>query len=81
MLLVAIQARFTVTEDGEVATYTVSRAHINMWEGALFTRTAAVVQEVETERRTFRCWIMRKVASFGGVGAVVLQKVPTDGYL
>lgn len=81
MLLVTIQACFAITENGEVTTDPVSRTHVDVWERALFTRAAAFVQEVEAERCTLRRWIMRKIARFGGIGAVVLQKVPTDGYL
>jgi hypothetical protein len=58
MLFVTIDALLTITEDSEITTDTVASAYTDVWVRALFTGTATVVGEMDTERGTFGCRVV-----------------------
>lgn len=78
MLLVAVQASFTIPQHRKITAHPLSSTHVDVRERASLSCTPALVQEVQAKWRPFRRRVMRQVACFRRLCAVALQKVPAD---
>lgn len=81
VLLLAVQALFTVTQHGKVTTYTRPRREMHMRERAACTSTATVIAKVHTQRCAFRNGFVRERTRLGRVRASSLQERPADSNL
>lgn len=81
MLLITVQPLFAVTQDCKVSANPFAFTDVDMREETPASCATALVEKMNTERRAFRCGIMRELASFGSLGTRVLKKVPADGNL
>ena len=78
MLLVTVQASFTIPQHRKITAHPLSSTHVDVRERASLPCTPALVQEVQAKWRPFRRRIMRQVACLRRLGTVALQKVPAD---
>lgn len=78
VLLVAVETFFTVTEDCKVTTDAMSWTHVDMRKRTVFTSTAALVKEMETQWCPLRSGIMGQGTGLGSLRTIILKKVPTD---
>lgn len=78
VLHLTIETLGTIPEYCKVATNAVSLAHANVGERTIIPSTSPVVRKMNTEGSTFRDGVMGKIAGFGRVGTIAVQKVPTD---
>lgn len=81
MLLIAVQSLGTIPKYSKVSAHALTSRYTDMWERTVLPVAAAIVGEVHTERCTLWCWVVRKVAGVGSVGALALEKVPANGDL
>ena len=81
VLPVAVEAPRAVAEHGEVAADALARADADVRERAARARAAAVVREVDAERRALGRGFVRERAGLGGVWAGALEERPADRYL
>lgn len=63
MLLGTVQTLFAEAENSKISTYTFTRTDIDVRERAIFSITAAFVEEMNTDRGAFRDGVVRKVAA------------------
>lgn len=79
MLLVTVKALVTIPQDCKIATDSMSGTYTDVRIWTVVTSAAAVVGKMNAKRCTLRCWVVGELTIVGGVGAVALQEIPTDG--
>jgi hypothetical protein len=72
VLLVTVKPLVTVSEDGKVTAHALARRHPHVRKRTALARAAAVVGEMQAERRAFGRRLVRQIAGVGVVRTVAL---------